>query len=100
MSGNKAADFTAYGVSDCNNTPLVLLLLSFLTSTDLPPTVPLPCLQMTFGLFLKLGNALYFKNKLDVWAEAVPQLVFMIALFGYMVSACTTCLFCNCLASG
>ena len=41
--------------------------------------------QMTFGLVLKLGNALYFKSAVDLWCEAVPQLVFMIAMFGYMV---------------
>ena len=41
--------------------------------------------QMTFGLLLKVSNALYFKSSTDLWLEAVPQVVFMIALFGYMV---------------
>ncbi len=41
-------------------------------------------LQMTFGLFLKTSNAIFFKNKLDLIFECIPQLVFMLGLFGYM----------------
>lgn len=39
---------------------------------------------MTFGLFLKTSNAIFFKNKLDLIFECIPQLVFMLGLFGYM----------------
>ena len=41
--------------------------------------------QMIFGLCLRVSNALYYKNSADLWYEAVPQVVFMVALFGYMV---------------
>jgi V-type H+-transporting ATPase subunit a len=41
--------------------------------------------QMVFGICLKISNALYFRSKLDLWAVAIPQLVFMVGLFGYMV---------------
>ena len=41
--------------------------------------------QMMLGLFLKLGNALHFKSTVDLYFEAIPQIVFMTVLFGYMV---------------
>ena len=41
--------------------------------------------QMTFGLVLKLCNAMHFKSKIDMYAEALPQLIFMVTLFGYMI---------------
>jgi len=40
---------------------------------------------MTFGIILKLGNAAYFGSALDFWGESVPQLLFMLSLFGYVV---------------
>ncbi len=39
---------------------------------------------MTLGIFVKASNALYFKKYIDFFFEFLPQLVFMIALFGYM----------------
>ena len=39
---------------------------------------------MTLGICFKAANALYFRKKLDFWFEFVPQIVFMVLLFGYM----------------
>ena len=39
---------------------------------------------MTLGVFIKASNAIYFRKKLDFFFEFVPQLVFMVGLFGYM----------------
>ncbi len=36
------------------------------------------CPQMTFGIFLKLSNAIFFKNKLDVFFECIPQVLFFL----------------------
>ena len=41
-------------------------------------------LQMLLGITIKLINAIYFKNYVDVFFEAIPQLVFMTLIFGYM----------------
>ncbi len=59
--------------------------LLFFNSLKMKMSVVLGVTQMTFGLFLRASNALYFKSSLDFWCEAVPQLVFMISMFGYMV---------------
>ena len=39
---------------------------------------------MTLGVFIKASNAIYFRRKLDFIFEFIPQLIFMVALFGYM----------------
>jgi V-type H+-transporting ATPase subunit a len=39
---------------------------------------------MTFGIFLKGANAIYFESALDFFCEFIPQLVFLICTFGYM----------------
>lgn len=41
-------------------------------------------IHMTLGVFVKASNALYFHKKLDFFFEFIPQLIFMVALFGYM----------------
>jgi V-type H+-transporting ATPase subunit a len=39
---------------------------------------------MCLGIFMKAFNATYFKNKIDFIFEFVPQIILMLALFGYM----------------
>ena len=39
---------------------------------------------MTLGIFIKASNSIYFKKKFDFVFQFIPQLIFMIALFGYM----------------
>ena len=39
---------------------------------------------MTFGIILSLFNALYFKKHYNVYWEFIPQMVFMLSIFGYM----------------
>jgi V-type H+-transporting ATPase subunit a len=41
-------------------------------------------LQMTLGLFLRFGNTIFFKSKVDFFCECVPMLVFMVCFFGWM----------------
>lgn len=59
--------------------------LLFFNSLKMKMSVIFGIAQMTFGLILRTLNALHFKSKMDLWLECVPQLVFMICLFGYMV---------------
>lgn len=39
---------------------------------------------MTFGILLKALNTRFFKKKLDFYFEFIPQIIFMVILFGYM----------------
>lgn len=39
---------------------------------------------MTLGVCIKCFNALYFKKKMDVYFEFIPQILFLVLLFGYM----------------
>lgn len=59
--------------------------LLFFNSLKMKMAVVIGIIQMTFGLILKVTNAVHFKSKADLFLEAIPQLIFMVALFGYMV---------------
>ncbi|ETO19988.1 V-type proton ATPase, partial [Reticulomyxa filosa] len=59
--------------------------LSFSNSLKMKLAVIIGVSQMTFGLFLKLSNHLQEHDHLSVWFEFVPQLVFMLCFFGYMI---------------
>ena len=41
--------------------------------------------QMLLGLLCSLVNAVYFRSEVDVWCEFVPQTIFMLSIFGYLV---------------
>eukprot|EP00744_Colponema_vietnamica_P001013 GILI01001737.1.p1 GENE.GILI01001737.1~~GILI01001737.1.p1 ORF type:complete len:847 (+),score=304.50 GILI01001737.1:163-2703(+) len=59
--------------------------LMFVNSLKMKLSVILGVMQMSLGICLKLTNALHFKRPLDVIFEFIPQIIFMMALFGYMV---------------
>lgn len=40
--------------------------------------------QMVIGLFLRFGNAIYEKNRIDLVFECIPMMIFMVGYFGYM----------------
>jgi len=40
---------------------------------------------MVVGLFLKLLNGIYFRQELDIFFEFIPQFLFMMSIFGYLV---------------
>jgi V-type H+-transporting ATPase subunit a len=58
--------------------------LQFENSFKMKLAVILGVLQMALGVFLKLANAIEFRRKYDIYFEFIPQIVFLIALFGYM----------------
>jgi V-type H+-transporting ATPase subunit a len=58
--------------------------LIFVNSLKMKVSVIIAILHMVVGVFLKLLNALYFKRKLEIWFEFVPQVLFLGLLFGYM----------------
>jgi V-type H+-transporting ATPase subunit a len=59
--------------------------LLFYNSLKMKLSIILGVTQMVLGIFLSLANGIYFKHKLDVYCEFLPQIIFMLALFGYMV---------------
>lgn len=40
---------------------------------------------MTFALCLQVPNHIKFKRPLDIWANFVPQMIFLQSIFGYLV---------------
>lgn len=40
--------------------------------------------HMTAGVLLKAANAIYFRKFLDFFFEFIPQILFLLLLFGYM----------------
>ena len=59
--------------------------LAFVNSFKMKLAVILGVTQMVMGIFMKGWNALYFKSKLDFFFEFLPQLCFMVFMFGYMI---------------
>lgn len=41
-------------------------------------------LHMVIGIGIKAFNSRFYKKKLDFYFEFVPQIIFMVILFGYM----------------
>ena len=40
---------------------------------------------MTFALCLQVPNHIRFKRRVDIWANFVPQMIFLQSIFGYLV---------------
>ena len=47
-------------------------------------SVIIAVVHMTLGVFVKASNARFFNNKLEFIFEFIPQIIFLVALFGYM----------------
>jgi len=47
-------------------------------------SVIIAVIHMTVGVFVKASNARFFKNTLEFIFEFIPQLIFLVAFFGYM----------------
>jgi V-type H+-transporting ATPase subunit a len=58
--------------------------ISFHNSVKMKLSVILGVFHMLFGIVLKGINCIHFKNKLALIFEFIPQLIFMLVLFGYM----------------
>lgn len=59
--------------------------LNFYNSVKMKLSIILGVTQMCLGIFLSLFNGLYFKKPLDIQFEFIPQIIFMLSLFGYLV---------------
>jgi V-type H+-transporting ATPase subunit a len=58
--------------------------LLFVNSMKMKLSVLFGVVQMLVGVGLKFANSVFFKNKTDFIFECIPQLMFMVAFFGYM----------------
>jgi V-type H+-transporting ATPase subunit a len=47
-------------------------------------SVIIAVVHMTLGVLIKATNSLYFKRTVEFWFEFLPQLIFLVIVFGYM----------------
>ena len=59
--------------------------LTFFNSFKMKWSVIIGVFQMIIGIILRGLNNLYFKDNLGLFFEFIPQIIFMLLLFGYMV---------------
>lgn len=58
--------------------------LVYINSLKMKISVIIAVVHMTLGVFIKASNNIYFCRWLDFICEFIPQLIFMVLLFGYM----------------
>ncbi|GJD10792.1 V-type proton ATPase subunit a2 [Galdieria sulphuraria] len=59
--------------------------LTFFNSYKMKLSIVLGVFQMVMGIFLSYLNARYFQRSLDIYHVFLPQMIFMNAIFGYLV---------------
>ncbi len=59
--------------------------LTFYNSLKMKMSVTIGVIQMTFGVVLSLSNKVYFQDTAGIVLEFIPQMLFMLCLFGYMI---------------
>ena len=58
--------------------------IEYLNAFKMKVSIILGVIHMLFGVFMSLKNHVYFKNGLSIWAEFIPQVIFLCGLFGYL----------------
>lgn len=58
--------------------------LSFTNSYKMKMSVVIAVIHMLFGVFLSLINNLYFVKPLNIFCEFIPQVIFLLSIFGYL----------------
>jgi len=59
-------------------------MLTYYNSLKMKMSIIIGVTHMTGGIFLSLLNALHFHHGVDIIGEFVPQVLFLLCLFGYM----------------
>lgn len=58
--------------------------LNYINSLKMKISVIIAVVHMTLGVFVKATNTKHFNHKLEFYFEFIPQLIFLVGLFGYM----------------
>ncbi|XP_055643363.1 V-type proton ATPase 116 kDa subunit a 1 isoform X3 [Toxorhynchites rutilus septentrionalis] len=90
---NKALQLNP-GTNDYSGTPYPIGLdpvwqiagnkIIFLNAYKMKISIIFGVIHMLFGVFVGLFNHRYFKNKLSIYCEFIPQVIFLVFLFFYM----------------
>jgi len=56
----------------------------FLNGFKMKASIIIGVIHMTFGICLSYWNATYFKKRLNIFAEFIPQIIFLSCMFGYL----------------
>lgn len=59
--------------------------LVFINSYKMKMSIILGVIHMTFAICLQVPNHLFFNHPSGVWAEWIPQMIFLHSIFGYLV---------------
>jgi V-type H+-transporting ATPase subunit a len=59
-------------------------MLAYTNKLKMKISVIIAVLQMSMGIIMKGLNSLYFKRLVDFFFEFIPQIIFLLALFGWM----------------
>jgi V-type H+-transporting ATPase subunit a len=60
--------------------------LIYYNSLKMKMSIIIGVTHMSLGIIMKFLNSIYFNNKLDLFFECIPQLVLLLALFGYLAA--------------
>lgn len=58
--------------------------LNYINSLKMKISVIIGVVHMTLGVLIKCTNSLYYRRKVEFWFETIPQLIFLVFVFGYM----------------
>lgn len=58
--------------------------LNYFNSLKMKLAVIIGVAQMCLGILMKGFNAVYYRNMIDFIGEFIPQMIMMLALFGWM----------------
>ena len=59
--------------------------LSFLNSVKMKMSIVMGVVHMSVGIFMSLFNHLYFRDRLSLIYEFIPQVIFFWSIFGYLM---------------